>query len=83
MLPGMEGVPTPVGIDTGVMYGLIYEGLAAIPDADLVMMLADAGVNIPVSLISLLKQGLRPELPQSRDSVPERWHYPISVRWSL
>ncbi len=61
MLPGMEGVSTPVGVDTGVMYGLIYEGLAAIPDADLAMMLADAGVNIPASLISLLKQGLRPE----------------------
>ena len=62
MLPGMEGVSTPVGVDTGVMYGLIYEGLAAIPDADLAMMLADAGVNIPASLISLLKQGLRPEV---------------------
>ncbi len=62
MLPGMEGVPTPVGIDTGVMYGLIYEGLAAIPDADLAIMLAEAGVNVPTSLISLLKQGLRPEV---------------------
>ncbi len=63
LLPGMEGVQTPVGVDTGVMYGLIYKGLVAIPDADLAIMLSDAlNTNtIPVSFISLLKQGLSPE----------------------
>ncbi len=62
MLPGMEGVPTPVGMDTGVMYRLIYEGLVAIPDEELARRLADAELPIPASFIPLLKQGLRPEV---------------------
>ncbi len=60
MLPGMEGASVPVGIDTGVIYGLMYEGLAAIPDAELVDLLTDAGLNIPASLIPLLREGLSP-----------------------
>ena len=60
MLPGMEGAPVPVGIDTGVIYGLMYEGLAAIPDSELADLLAEAGLNIPPQLIPLLKEGLNP-----------------------
>ncbi|MYH07833.1 MAG: TonB-dependent receptor plug domain-containing protein [Rhodothermaceae bacterium] len=60
MLPGMEGAPVPVGIDTGVIYGLMYEGLAAIPDSELADLLAEAGLSIPPQLIPLLKEGLNP-----------------------
>ncbi len=62
MLPGREGEPTPVGIDTGILYGLMYDGLIAIPDDDLARLLAESGLNIPASLLSLLKQGLSPEV---------------------
>ncbi|MDE2835756.1 MAG: TonB-dependent receptor [Bacteroidota bacterium] len=64
LLPGMEGAPVPVGLDTGAIYGLLYQGLAAIPDADLAAMLAAAGLNIPAPLIALLKQGLHPDNTQ-------------------
>ncbi|MCY4205830.1 MAG: TonB-dependent receptor [Bacteroidetes bacterium] len=62
MLPGMEGMPTPVGIDTGIIYELIYEGLSAIPDAELVRLLASAGLNIPVQFLSILKEALNPAM---------------------
>lgn len=62
MLPGMEGYPTPVGIDTGFLYGLIYDGLTKIPDDELARMLAEAGLNIPPQLLPLLKQELNPEV---------------------
>ncbi len=62
MLPGMEGYPTPVGIDTGFLYGLIYDGLTIIPDDELARILADAGLDIPPQLLPLLKQGLNPEV---------------------
>lgn len=60
MLPGTEGAPVPVGIDTGVIYGLMYEGLAAIPDSELADLLTEAGLSIPAQLIPLLKEGLNP-----------------------
>lgn len=62
MLPGMEGYPTPVGIDTGFLYGLIYDGLTKIPDDELARMLAEAGLSIPPQLLPLLKQELNPEV---------------------
>lgn len=62
MLPGIEGQPTPVGLHTGFLYGLMYEGLAAIPDADLASMFAEIGLNIPAALIPSLKLGLSPEV---------------------
>lgn len=60
MLPGMEGLPVPVGMDTGVIYGIMYDGLKQIPNNELSQMLSEAGLNIPPSLIPLLKQGLDP-----------------------
>ena len=62
MLPGMEGYPTPVGIDTGFLYGLIYDGLTKIPDDELARMLAEAGLSIPLQLLPLLKRELNPEV---------------------
>ena len=62
MLPGMEGYPTPVGIDTGFLYGLIYDGLTKIPDDELARMLAEAGLSIPPQLLPLLKRELNPEV---------------------
>jgi len=62
MLPGMEGMSTAVGIDTGILYGLIYEGLTAIPEEELVRLLADVGItNIPIQFLSSLRQSLSPE----------------------
>ena len=60
LLPGAEGAPVPVGIDTGTVYGLMYAGLAAIPDDVLSQLLANAGLNVPVPLVGLLKDGLSP-----------------------
>ncbi len=61
MLPGAEGAPTPIGIDTGTAYALMYGGLAQIPDETLAALLAQAGLNVPVSLIGVVKEGLSPE----------------------
>ena len=60
LLPGAEGAPTPVGISTGVVYGLMYQGLVAIPDEDLAQMLANAGLNVPIQLVSALKDAFSP-----------------------
>ena len=57
MLPGMEGAPVPVGIDTGVIYGLMYEGLAAIPDSELADLLAEAGLSYSPSVDSSPERG--------------------------
>ncbi len=62
LLPGAEGVPTPVGVSTGDVYGLMYEGLAAIPDEELALMLANAGLNLPVSLMASIRDALSPEI---------------------
>lgn len=62
MLPGMEGAPMPVGIETGVMYELMYEALIAIPDLELAQLLANAGLSIPPILIPTLKEQLSPQL---------------------
>ena len=60
LLPGAEGAPVPVGISTETVYALMYSGLVAIPNEVLAQMLADAGLNVPVALIGLLKDGLSP-----------------------
>ena len=62
MLPGMEGKSGPVGIDTGTLYGLIYQGLTKITDADLVRLLAEEGLNVPPQFLPLLRRELNPEV---------------------
>ncbi len=42
MIPGMVGMDAPVGLPTGLVYGLMYQGMAAIPNDDLADMLIDA-----------------------------------------
>ena len=61
LLPGLEGAPVPVGLDTGMIYQLLYAGLAEIPDAQLQAMLAAAGLDLPAQLIGSLKAGLHPD----------------------
>ena len=61
LLPGAEGAPVPIGIDTGTIYNLMYGGLAAIPNESLAFLLAQAGINISPDLVGLLKDGLSPE----------------------
>lgn len=61
LLPGSEGAPTPAGLSTGLIYNLMYQTLAATPDADLAALLAGAGLNLPVPLIGVLKGLLDPE----------------------
>jgi len=61
LLPGQEGVSTPAGISTGTVYGLIYQGLSAIPDEDFSRQLAAAGLNVPPPLVATLKSALSPE----------------------
>ncbi len=61
LLPGAEGAPTPAGISTGVVYGLMYQGLVAIPDEDFALLLANAGLNVPLPLIAALKSAFNPE----------------------
>lgn len=60
LLPGAEGAPTPAGISTGVVYGLMYQGLVAIPDEDLALMLSNAGLNVPLQLVAALKDAFNP-----------------------
>ncbi|MCY4158630.1 MAG: TonB-dependent receptor [Bacteroidetes bacterium] len=60
LIPGSEGAPTPAGISTGTIYGLIYAGLEAIPDDALARQLATAGLNVPLPLIATLKAALGP-----------------------
>ena len=60
LLPGSEGSPTPAGISTGVVYGLMYQGLIAIPDEELVLMLSNAGLNVPIQLVAALKDAFNP-----------------------
>lgn len=60
LLPGSEGAPTPAGISTGVVYGLMYQGLIAIPDEELVLMLSNAGLNVPIQLVAALKDAFNP-----------------------
>ena len=62
LLPGAEGAPTPVGINTGAIYGLMYQGLAAISDEDLALMLSNAGLNVPPPLVATLKAALAPDV---------------------
>lgn len=64
LLPGMEGAPVPVGLDTGTIYSIMYAGLAAIPDDQLAQMLSAAGLNIPPPVVALLKEGLHPDNTQ-------------------
>ena len=61
LLPGAEGAPTPVGIGTGAIYGLMYQGLKAIPNEDLAVLLANAGLNVPLPLLDALKAAFSPE----------------------
>ncbi len=61
MIPGFLGDPTPAGISTGLIYGLLHQQLVAIPDEDIAALLANAGLNIPVPLIATLKRSLGPE----------------------
>ena len=42
LLPGMEGADAPVGLPTGLVYGLMYQGLSDIPNDDLADLLIDA-----------------------------------------
>ncbi len=61
LLPGREGVSTPVGINTGYLYALIYQGLTEIPVPELVRLLSDAGINIHPTLVESLRAQLSPE----------------------
>jgi len=62
LLPGREGAQTPVGIDTGYLYALIYDGLKAIPVPELVRLLGDAGIVISPVLVESLREQLSPDL---------------------
>ena len=61
LLPGREGTPTPVGIDTATLYQLIYEGLLAIGEPDLERLLLENNIRIPSGLLSRLTDQLSPE----------------------
>ncbi|MCY4234407.1 MAG: TonB-dependent receptor [Bacteroidetes bacterium] len=61
LIPGFLGADTPAGISTGLIYSLLHQQLVAIPDEDIALLLAGAGLNIPVPLIATLKQLLGPE----------------------
>ena len=53
LLPGMEGADVPVGLSTGLVYGLVYQGMASIPDRDLAEMLITA-LNLDPAFIDVL-----------------------------
>ncbi len=53
LLPGLEGTDMPVGLSTGVVYNLMYEGLVAIPNEELAQMLLDA-LGLDAGLLPLL-----------------------------
>ncbi len=62
LLPGSEGAPTPVGMSTALIYGLIFQSLSATPDEVIAGLLAAGGINVPVSLVGRLKEALSPEV---------------------
>ena len=54
LVPGMVGLDMPVGLPTAQVYGLLYEGLTAIPRNDLAQMLLDE-FGLPAQLLPLLE----------------------------
>ena len=53
LLPGLEGSDAPVGLPTDMIYGLMYEGMAAIPDEDLAALLIES-LGLDPALLDLL-----------------------------
>ena len=64
LIPGSVGAPTPVGLPTGDVYGLLYQGLAAIPLPQLVGQLAAFGIRIDEATAGALVALLSPQLTQ-------------------
>ncbi len=61
LLPSQLGALVPVGIDTGLFYGLLYDGLLEIPTSEIVRQLVDLGIPVTEALATTLLQMLHPE----------------------
>ena len=70
LLPGMEGLPTGVGINAEYLYDLMYAKLASIPQDELARLFGESGTPVPPILLSLIVQGLNPELTPVRGFIP-------------
>ncbi|MCY4223748.1 MAG: TonB-dependent receptor [Bacteroidetes bacterium] len=70
ILPRREGLPTGVGIDAEYLYNLMYMRLVSIPQDELVQLFNEAGTPVPPVLLSLVVQGLNPELTPVRGFIP-------------
>lgn len=53
LLPGMEGADAPVGLPTGLVYGLMYQGIVDTPNEELAEALIMT-LGLPESLLPLL-----------------------------
>ena len=68
LFPGMEGTDIPLGMETGMVYGLLYGGIQRIPDVALAGALVEAfGLNpalFPalVPQMAVLKELLHPSM---------------------
>jgi len=72
MIPGMEGADVPVGLPTDLVYGLVYSGLAAIPDEQLADDLIVAlGLNVALRPVLLSQIGVIKGLLHPSETVVE------------
>ena len=67
--PAALGARTPMGLPLDAVYGSMWAGVNAIPNATLQAMLAGAGVNVPAPLIPQLKALLQPGTTAGRTNV--------------
>ena len=64
LIPTSLGAPTPVGLPTGDIYGLLYQGLTAIPLPQLVGILAANNIVIDQATAGALVALLSPQVTQ-------------------
>ncbi len=61
LIPGQEGAAVPVGIGTGLLYGLIFDALGSTPPEDIAAQLTALGIPVTAPVVGLLLDLLNPE----------------------
>lgn len=61
LIPGMQGAPQPVGLPLDLIYGRVYEGIAAIPIDALTARLNQAGIPVNAQTTAALVALLSPQ----------------------
>ncbi len=61
LLPGSVGQPMPIGVSTADVYGLVYEGLAALPINELLAQMEQLGFRLNEAAVGIMLDLLRPD----------------------